>query len=85
MSQLHSTLRVEPSDPQPTRTQSRRPMTPLQAAAFLELDDKTITRWARQGYIPGHPLGQGKRKFWRFYEDELVEWLNRHTNERRAA
>ena len=60
-------------------------MTPQQAAEFLGLDDKTITRWARQGYIPGHPLGQGKRKFWRFYEDELVEWMNQHTNERRAA
>lgn len=59
---------------------SLRPMTPQQTAAFLGLDDKTITRWARQGYIPAHPLGNGKRKFWRFFEHELVAWLDSQTN-----
>jgi hypothetical protein len=38
-----------------------KPMTPRAAAAFLGLDEKTITRWARKGYLPGHPLGEGKR------------------------
>ena len=50
-------------------------MTPQQAAAFLGLDDKTITRWARQGYLPAHPMGQGKKKYWRFFADELLAWL----------
>ena len=85
MSDLHPTLHIESPDARHAVKHSVRPMTPLQAAAFLELDDKTITRWARQGYIPGHPLGEGKRRFWRFYEHELVAWLNGHTNERRAA
>lgn len=52
-----------------------RPMTPQQAAAFLGLDDKTITRWARQSYLPAHPMGQGKKKYWRFFEHELMTWL----------
>ena len=54
---------------------SARPMTPKQAAAFLGLDDKTVTRWARQGYLPAHPMGQGKKKYWRFFEHELLAWL----------
>lgn len=62
-----------------------RVMTPQEAADFLGLDEKTITRWARSGYLPGHPLGEGKRKFWRFFEDELREWLIAKNNERMAA
>lgn len=52
-----------------------QPMTPRMAASYLGLDVKTITRWAREGYLPAHPLGEGKRKFWRFLEHELVAWL----------
>ena len=57
-----------------------RPMTPKRAAEYLGLDEKTITRWARCGYLPAHPLGEGKRKFWRFLEPELEEWLATKTN-----
>jgi excisionase family DNA binding protein len=56
-------------------TTPRHPMTPQQAAAFLGLDDKTVGRWARKGYLPAHPMGEGKRRFWRFFEDELLAWL----------
>jgi hypothetical protein len=27
-----------------------------------------------------HPLGEGKRKFWRFLEHEPVEWINAQSN-----
>jgi excisionase family DNA binding protein len=57
----------------------------LAAAAYLGLDVKTVTRWARQGYLPAHPLGEGKRKFWRFFEGELKEWLDSKTNKKDAA
>jgi excisionase family DNA binding protein len=57
-----------------------RPMTPKNAAEYLGLDEKTITRWARCGYLPAHPLGEGKRKFWRFLEPELEEWLAAKSN-----
>ena len=50
-------------------------MTPQQAASFLGLDDKTITRWARKRYLPAHPMGEGKKKYWRFFEHELLTWL----------
>ena len=62
-----------------------KPMTPKTAATFLGLDEKTITRWARKGYLPAHPLGEGKRKFWRFIESELSDWLAAQTNRDGAA
>ena len=80
MIEVDSTFRTEPLEPQHSKTHSKPPMTPLQAAAFLGLDDKTITRWARKRYLPAHPMGEGKRKFWRFFEHELVAWLNTQTN-----
>ena len=64
---------------------SPRPMTPQGAADFLELDEKTITRWARKGYLPGHPVGEGKRKYWRFFESELSAWLTSKSNGTKAA
>lgn len=63
----------------------QRPLTPVEAGEFLGLDDKTVTRWARQGYLPGHPLGEGKRRFWRFLEGELSDWLASKTNQQEAA
>ena len=62
-----------------------QPMTPVATAEYLGLDVKTVTRWAREGYLPGHPMGQGKRKFWRFLEPELAAWLTARTNQREAA
>ncbi len=59
---------------------SSRPMDPREAAEYLSLDKKAITRWARKGYFPAHPLGEEKRKLWRFLEHELVEWLNEQKN-----
>lgn len=59
---------------------NRRVIAPLQAAELLGLDDKTITRWARKGYLPAHPMGEGKKKYWRFFEDEIFDWLNGQTN-----
>lgn len=59
---------------------SSRPMDPKEAAEYLKLNAKTITEWARKGYIPAHSLGEGKRRIWRFLEHELVDWLNSQTN-----
>lgn len=85
MSELHPVPRVESPDSRHANMQSPRPMTPQQAAEFLGLDDKTITRWARQGYLPAHPMGQGKKKYWRFFEHEVLAWLMGHSDEAVAA
>jgi predicted site-specific integrase-resolvase len=56
-------------------------LNPEGAAAFLGgLNSRTVVRWARDGYIPAFPIGEGKRRIWRFREDDLETWmLNRRT------
>jgi excisionase family DNA binding protein len=46
------------------------------ASNFLSVDRETIIRWARAGTIPGHPLGAGKRRVWRFRFSELSAWAS---------
>jgi hypothetical protein len=52
-----------------------------QAAVFLGgLNHRTVTRWAREAYLPAYPIGEGKRRLWRFLESDLEAWmLNRRT------
>jgi len=73
------------SSSNPQQPTSLRPMTPKETAAFLGLDEKTITRWARQGYLPAHPMGQGKKKYWRFFKHELIAWLTSRSDGQAAA
>ncbi len=57
-----------------------RLLTPNEAAAILEMHPKTLIKWAREGYVPGHPLGEGKRRLWRFFEAEIVNWVEGRKN-----
>jgi hypothetical protein len=54
-----------------------------EAAALIKMDSRTLLRWARLGYVPAHPLGEGKRRLWRFIEDELLEWFENRSYERK--
>ncbi len=57
-------------------TASRRFLTPLEASEFLGgLHSRTVTRWAREGYLPSYPIGEGKRRLWRFLESDLERWM----------
>lgn len=42
-------------------------------AAFLGLTRRRLLELARSGEIPGHPIGLGKRRTWRFRLSELAE------------
>jgi predicted site-specific integrase-resolvase len=46
-----------------------------EAAQILRMDRRTLIVWARLGYVPAHPLGEGKKKMWRFLEHELLAWV----------
>jgi hypothetical protein len=53
-----------------------------EAAQILRMDRRTLIYWARVGYVPAHPLGQGKRKLWRFLEHELLAWVETRETEK---
>jgi len=49
---------------------------PGEAARFLgDLNTRTLIRWAREGYIPTIPIGEGRRRLWRFLESDLETWM----------
>jgi excisionase family DNA binding protein len=58
-------------------------LSPEQAADYLGgLNSRTVTRWAREGYLPAYPIGEGKRRLWRFLEADLERWmLSRRTGQ----
>jgi hypothetical protein len=60
--------------------QTREPLDAVEAAGVLRMNSRTLVRWARCGYVPAHPLGEGKRRIWRFFESELLEWVERQRN-----
>jgi len=46
-------------------------LTCKEARAYLKVSSATMSKWLKEGSIPAHRLGRG----WRFYENELDEWL----------
>ena len=45
------------------------------AAEFLQLRPRRVLELARQGLIPAYPVGQGKRRAWRFCLSEVADAL----------
>jgi Helix-turn-helix domain len=43
-----------------------------QAARFLSLTRRRVLDLARTGKLPGHPIGDGARRIWRFRLTELA-------------
>jgi Helix-turn-helix domain len=60
-------------------------LTAVEAALVLHMDHRTLIRWARAGYAPAHPLGEGRRRMWRFFKDELLAWVESQSNGREDA
>ena len=46
-----------------------------QAASFLAMRRRTLLDLARQGELPGHPVGSGQRRMWKFRISELEHWM----------
>ncbi len=55
-----------------------------EAAEVLKMDSRTLIRWARLGHVPAHPMGEGKRKLWRFLEHELLDWVEARKAEKKG-
>ncbi|ADV83104.1 helix-turn-helix domain-containing protein [Terriglobus saanensis] len=51
-------------------------LTAEEAAVHLGcLNSRTVSRWAREGYLPAYALGEGKRRLWRFLLTDLDAWM----------
>ena len=50
------------------------------AAEFLSIERRMVLDWARAGKLPGHPLGEGQRRVWRFLVSELADWAKKQDN-----
>ena len=46
------------------------------AAEFLSIKPRRVLDMARSGLVPGHPLGNGTRRVWRFRLSELEAALS---------
>jgi len=51
-----------------------------EAAAFLRTTRLKTIRMARAGFLPAHPLDNGKRRQWRFKLSELDKHMQRALN-----
>ncbi len=60
--------------------QNAAPLDAVEAAKIVGMNSRTLVLWARRGYVPAHPLGEGKRRIWRFFESELLEWVEKQRN-----
>ncbi|MGB6678245.1 MAG: helix-turn-helix domain-containing protein [Terriglobales bacterium] len=59
-----------------TTDAEREPFVDAAAAGeFLHLRPRHVLEMARRGEIPAYPLGQGKRRVWRFRLSELASAL----------
>ncbi|MBW4026546.1 MAG: helix-turn-helix domain-containing protein [Acidobacteria bacterium] len=50
------------------------------AAAFLAMPRRTLLDMARKGRLPGHPVGSGQRRMWKFRLSELEHWMQTEVN-----
>jgi excisionase family DNA binding protein len=51
-----------------------------EVALFLLVHPKTILRMAREGKIPAHPFGDGRRRRWRFLISEVDAYMRERLN-----
>ncbi len=77
--------RVEPAIEEPRQVRKIKILDATEAASIMRMDSRTLIRWARLGYVPAHPLGEGKRRLWRFIEDEILDWFEKRTQVQKRA
>ena len=52
-------------------------LTPAQVAERLQVHERTVTRWLRDGYVRGFKLG----KEWRIAPADLQSFMDKHANQ----
>jgi Helix-turn-helix domain len=56
-----------------------------EAGKFLSLARRRILELARSGQLPGHPIGAGPRRVWRFRKSELAAAVSATEKSRLAS
>jgi len=57
----------------------------VRAAEFLSIRPRQLLELARANALPGHPIGGGKRRVWRFRLSELAASVTRKVDSRSAV
>ena len=68
-------MKTEPANSLSPVTIPEPYINPQEAARFLSISPKTLTRLAREGLIPAHAIGDRVRRRWRFLKSELDTWM----------
>jgi len=58
---------------------------PYTAAEFLSIRPRQLLELARANILPGHPIGAGKRRVWRFRLSELAASVSGEIDYRSAV
>lgn len=67
-----------PGPETPAGTEDAQLVTPSQIAARFQVDERTVTRWLRNGYLRGFKLG----KEWRVDPEDLHAFMEERVNRR---
>ncbi len=51
-------------------------LTPSQVAYYLKVNERTVTRWLREGYLRGYKVG----KIWRISPKDIQRFIERQSN-----
>ena len=65
---------------QDASTQLERFVDACTAAEFLSIRPRQLLELARANILPGHPIGRGKRRAWRFRLSELAASVTREVD-----
>lgn len=55
-------------------------ITPKEASEILKVKSRTISKWLKEGKLPGFKLGKGKRGEWRISRQALSMFLEERAN-----
>lgn len=69
-------MKIEPAIVLAPATIPEPYINPQEAARFLSISPKTLTRLAREGIVPAHSIGDRARRRWRFLKSELDTWMH---------
>lgn len=61
--------------PEAFQATEKRYFTAHEAAHYIGTHFGTMQRWAREGYVLAIPVGEGKRRLWRFLKSDLDAWM----------